>query len=243
MNLSGPHSGPLGERDLRPLSALGAHVGMAVDRTRWAERAAQVARIEERSRLARDLHDTIAQDLTAIGLQLEGALGQLPAGDSRERVEKALGVTRSALREARNSVLMLRSDPLDGKPLPAALGSLARTFTSETGIIATFSDRTSVPIAVGVEAALFRIATEAMTNVRRHAQAHRVDLVLTSDADGARLTIEDDGVGITPDGLDAVGRYGIVGMRERASALGGKVEIAARSGGGTRVDASAPRTP
>jgi signal transduction histidine kinase len=240
MNLGGPHWRALGERDLHLLATLGAHIGMAVDRANLRESAQRLARTEERTRLARDIHDTLAQDLTAIALQLEAALRHLgDAGDARVRVEKALTVTREALGDARESVLTLRSDPLGGKPLGAALSSLARSFTSETGIIATFRDRAERTFAHQTEVALFRIASEAFANVRLHSRARRVDVVLECDtAGGCGLTIEDDGIGL-PEGA-GVGRYGIVGMRERSLDLGGTFAIGAERGGGTSVRVRVP---
>lgn len=239
MNLSGPNWSALSDSDLRLLSAVGAHVGMAVDRAQLAERAAQLARTEERTRLARDIHDTLAQDLTGIALHLESALRRLDPGahDTRAPIEKALGVARSALGEARSSVLSLRSDPLGGKPLTAALAALTRTFTSETGVIAAFHDRSIRPLAHAVEVELFWIATEALTNVRRHARARRVEVALESDAGEARMFVDDDGTGVA---TAETGRYGIVGMRERAESFGGTVEIAARAAGGTRVAVRVP---
>jgi two-component system, NarL family, sensor kinase len=241
MNLSGPHWRALDERDLRLLSALGTHVGMAVDRARLGESAARLARTEERTRLARDIHDTLAQDLTAIALQLEGALRHIPAGEARERVEKALAVTRDALGDARESVLTLRSDPLGGKPLSSALAAQTRAFTSDTGIIATFVDREPGALAHPLEVALFRIASEALTNVRRHAAARRVEVVLGRDRGAVVLTIDDDGIGIPAEA--ASDRYGLVGMQERAAALGGTLAAGARAGGGTRVEARIPLAP
>jgi two-component system NarL family sensor kinase len=239
MNLGGPHWHALDDRDLHLLSALGSHIGMAVDRSHLSESAGRLARTEERTRLARDIHDTLAQDLTAIALQLEGALRHIPGGhESRERVEKALAVTRTALGDARESVLTLRSDPLGGKPLSSALAALARSFTSETGIIATFADRSLPTLTHASEVALFRIAAEALTNVRRHAGARRVELALGVDGPEVALTIDDDGTGVVPGAGE--GRYGIVGMRERAAALGGTFAVGPRLGGGTRVDVRVP---
>jgi two-component system NarL family sensor kinase len=242
MNLSGPHWRALDERDLRLLATLGAHVGMAVDRENLRERSERLARTEERTRLARDIHDTLAQDLTAIALQLEGALRHLSGeGESRMRVEKALEVTREALGSARDSVLGLRSDPLGGKPLGAALHALARRFTSDTGIIATFRDRSRGTPAHEIEVALFRIAAEALANVRRHAKARRVEIVLESDESANRLTIDDDGIGVTD--TTGEGRYGIVGMRERAAEACASFAIEALPVGGTRVLVVVPGAP
>jgi len=250
MNLSGPHWRALDENDLGVLSTLGAHVGMAVDRAQLGERAARLVRTEERTRLARDIHDTLAQDLTAIALQLEGALRHLPSGDARVRVEKALAVTRDALEDARESVLTLRSDPLGGKPLASALAALARAFTSETGIIATFADRGVSALPHPAEVALYRIGSEALANVRRHAAARRVELSLAQAEGAVVLAIEDDGIGIAPEASGdpasaayagpAAGRYGVIGMRERAAALGGTLAIGPRAAGGSRVEARIP---
>jgi two-component system NarL family sensor kinase len=242
MNVGGPGAPVLGERDLHLLATLGAHIGMAVDRANLREGAQRLARTEERTRLARDIHDTLAQDLTAIALQLESALRHLgDASDARLRVEKALEVTREALGDARESVLTLRSDPLNGKPLGAALAALARAFTSETGVIATFRDRALRAFSHQTEVALYRIAAEALTNVRLHANARRVDVSLDSDDAEGRLTIEDDGAGLPE--RAAEGRYGIVGMRERAAAIGGSFAIGLKPGGGTCVSARVPLAP
>jgi two-component system NarL family sensor kinase len=236
MNLGSPHWRALDEHDLHLLSTLGAVLGMAIDRANLRESAERLARTEERTRLARDIHDTLAQDLTAIGLHLEGALRQLDGErnrDARARVEKALAVAREALDDARESVLTLRSDPLGGKPLGAALAALARSFTSETGILTTCRDHSRQVFAHPVEVALFRIASEALANVGRHAAARRVEIVLENDDCEGRLIVDDDGVGLPENA--GQGRYGIVGMRERAAALGGSFAIAAQPRGGTRV--------
>ena len=149
-------------------------------------------------------------------------------------------MTREALGDARESVLTLRSDPLGGKPLGAALAALARGFTSETGILATCRDRSQRAFAHPVEVALFRIASEALANVGRHAAARRVEILLESDDAEGRLIVDDDGVGLPENAGE--GRYGIVGMRERAAALGGTFAIVARSHGGTRVFVRLPTT-
>ena len=122
----------LSEEELAVLAALGAQIGLALERSRLATEANAVARTDERARLAREIHDTLAQELTGIALALEGSLRALERDPSlaRERIETALAVTRGALGDAREAVTSLRSDPLGGRTLSTAIGTLTRTFAS-----------------------------------------------------------------------------------------------------------------
>ena len=221
MNLTGPSWRKLTLRELRLLSTVAYQVGGAVERERLAAEGTRLARAEERTRLAREIHDTLAQDLTAIALHLEGALRHLDSSPqrARERLERALSTTRESLVEARRSVLNLRASPLAGKPLEEALGALARTFTAETGIrarVTVSGQRALRALPLRTEAELFRIAQEALTNVRKHAQARTVDITLRArggtrtrggatrgaggEGAGGRvaLSIRDDGQGLPP---------------------------------------------
>jgi two-component system NarL family sensor kinase len=121
---------------LRLLSTIGYQVGIAIERARLAEESVRRARAEERTRLAREIHDTLVQDLTAIGLHLEGALRHLEDDPVRARdwLERALATSRQGLEDVRRSVLDLRAAPLAGRSLADALAALGRTFTSETGV-------------------------------------------------------------------------------------------------------------
>ncbi|HEV8354764.1 MAG TPA: GAF domain-containing sensor histidine kinase [bacterium] len=246
MNVTGPSWRRLTDDELHLLSTIAYEVGIAVERARLAGESARLARVEERARLAREIHDTLAQGLTAITLHLEGALRHL--GDrpdlSRQRLERALETARTSLEEARRSVLNLRAAPLAGKPLAEALRAVARAFTSESGIRVRVHAEATRPLPLRVEAEIFRIAQEALTNVRRHARATEVDLTLEYTPRRIRLTVEDNGAGFDP---ATVGpdRHGIVGMRERAALLGGGLRVASRRKGkrpGTRITASVPLT-
>ncbi len=136
MNVTGPSWRELTRDELRLLDTIGAQVGAGIERARLAEERARLARAEERARIAREIHDTLAQGLTAIGLHIEGALRALDRDPprARERLERALAMARESLEEARRSVLDLRAGPPAGLPLPEALAALARAFTSETGV-------------------------------------------------------------------------------------------------------------
>jgi two-component system, NarL family, sensor kinase len=241
MNVTGPSWRKLTGEELRLLSTIADQVGIAIERARLAEQSAQGARAEERARIAREIHDTLVQGLTAIGLNLEGALAQL--GDSperaRERLQRALDVSRESLEEARRSVLDLRAMPLAGRPLGEALAALGRRFTSETGIRVHVRAPAGSSFPARVEAELLRIAQEALANVRKHARAATVEIRLSRGGGSLTLSIRDDGQGFRVRRAPGSG-VGILGMQERARVLGGGLRVTSRPGHGTSVRASIP---
>ena len=241
LNVTTPSWRKLSHEELRLLSTIASQVGIALERARLADEGSRLARVEERARIAREIHDTLAQGLTAIGLQIESALHQFDRDPklARQRMQRALAVTRDNLEDARRSVNNLRAAELDGKPLAGALGALARAFTSETGVRVHLDVQTARPVPQALEGELFRIAQEALTNVRRHAAAHEARLQLAVTARTVRLTVEDDGRGFAPRTV-AKGRHGLVGMRERAGLLGGRVAVHSRAGQGTRITVAVP---
>lgn len=244
MNVTGPAWRKLSGDELRLLSTIGYYVGVTVERARLAAEGARLARAEERARIAREIHDTLAQGLTAIALQVEGALQQLDRDPvkARDRMERALAVSRTSLDEARRSVLGLRGSPLGGKTLGEALGSLARSFTSETGVRVTVSAQNAGALPAAVEAELFRIAQEALANVRKHAKAKSVKITLKVSRRSATLSIVDDGRGLAVRGASPQG-HGIIGMQERAQLVNGTLRINSRAGQGTRVAIAVPLEP
>jgi two-component system NarL family sensor kinase len=242
MNLCPPPERELTESELRLFGAAGAQLGLAVERARLAEHETNAARSEERARLAREIHDTLAQDLTAIALQLESALRDAPRdGPHLRRIETALDVARESLRRARASVVGLRADPLEGRPLATALAALARRMTSETGIRVAFRTRGDVSLPYETEGELFRIASEAIANVRFHAGATHIDARLEGDESAVTLRVSDDGRGFELPTRDEE-RFGLVGMEERARLIGAELRIASRPGSGTSVEARVPRS-
>jgi two-component system NarL family sensor kinase len=254
MNIAGPSWRALEPNELRLLSTIASQVGMAVERARLAEERTRLVRAEERARIAREIHDTLAQGLTAIGLDIEGALRHLEVSPerARERLERALATTRANLDEARRSVQDLRAAALAGRPLAEALAALGRAFSSETGIQVhvRVADDT---LSLRVEAELYRIAQEALANIQQHARATMVEISLRSTPKSIFLTVVDDGVGLedaapasspanASDGDGHTpGHHGLVGMRERARLLGGRIRVTSRAGHGTRVSVRVPR--
>lgn len=240
MNLTSPTWRRLTADELRLLSTIAYLVGIAIERARLADESMQLARAEERARIAREIHDTLAQDLTAITLHLEGALKHLEADPqrARERLERALAMSHQSLEDARQSVLTLRASPLT-KPLPEALHALARSFTSETGVRVQVRAAGAVSLPPGPEADLFRIAQEALNNVQRHAHAQEVEIELRRTPRNVRLSIRDNGQGFDPS-IPAEGHHGILGMKERAKLLRGKLRIQSTAGNGSSIIATVP---
>jgi two-component system NarL family sensor kinase len=237
MNVAAPAWRKLTRRELDLLSTIASQVGVAIERARLASESVHAARTEERARLARQIHDTLAQRLTAIGLHLEAAIDSTPPrAPARTELQRALELSRSGLDEARGSMRQLRSST---GPLPDALDSLAHAFTAESGIRVHVRSSGHLVLAAAEEDELFRIADEALTNVRKHARATDVELSLTADRRGLRLEIADNGRGFNPRSRTSLtsrtSGFGIIGMRERAHALGGRLRIASSPNRGTRV--------
>jgi two-component system, NarL family, sensor kinase len=243
INVTGPSDRKLSDADLRLLATIAYQVGIAVERARLAEESTLLARAEERTRLAREIHDTLAQDLTAIGLDIEGALRHLEdqPEQARERLQRALATSRASLEEARRSVLDLRAGPLEGRPLPEALAALSRAFTSETGVQVRFSTDYSQLLPSRFEAELYRVAQEALANVRKHAGATAVDMELRASDRGVVLLLADNGAGFDPDREPGDGQ-GLRGMRERVRLLAGRLRVQSRPGRGTKITVHVPLT-
>ena len=242
MNVASPDWRSLSPEDLQLLYTTGDLLSIAVERAGLFARSTRLGAVEERNRLAREIHDTLAQGLTATALQLESADALLDAGSERvhEPLRRALSLTRSSLEEARRSVLDLRAAPLEGRPLSEALKALVERWEAETGIAARYrAVNGSRPLPPRVEAALYRICEEALTNAARHAGAGRVSVRLVATPDRVRLVVEDDGRGFDASDVPE-DRHGLVGMRERAEMLGGTLEVRSGPGAGTRIEATVP---
>lgn len=244
MNVASPDWRSLSERDLHLLYTIGDLLSIAVERARLFSRSARIGALEERNRLAREIHDTLAQGLTATMLQLESADALLHAGGGFERarqpLRRALNLTQANLEEARRSVLDLRAALLEDRPLAEALEALMSRWEAETGLEARFEAVNGArPLPPRVEVALYRVCQEALANVARHAAADRVTVRLVVTPERVRLGVEDDGRGFDAEQVPAE-RHGIVGMRERVNMLGGVFELHSAPGGGTSVGATVP---
>jgi two-component system NarL family sensor kinase len=240
MNVTGPAWRKLTSGELLLLSTIGDQVGVTVERARLTEETAALARAQERSRIAREIHDTLAQSLTAIALQLEGALDSDATSPARTRkhIRTALSVAREGIGEVRRSLLDLRSGALEGKPLREALLALARRTTSETGIRVSVESSRIPSLAPHVEFELYRIIQEALVNACRHAHAKSIKITFRMTRGELVASVDDDGHGFEP-GANGAGQ-GIAGMRERAHLIGGRLAVSSRANRGTTVRAAIP---
>jgi two-component system sensor histidine kinase UhpB len=217
----------------------------------------QDVREDERTRIAREIHDSLGQALTALKLQLASAqaaaASAAPAHPAHPappapplplaaRLRETAQMVDDLVKSVRRIATELRPPILDELGLAAAVEWLAQDFARRTGIACTATlHPIEVPISNEHATALFRIVQEALTNVSRHAAASAADIELGIDGDCVVLQINDDGRGITEKVASGPGSLGILGMRERAAALGGVLEVVPRAGGGTRVAAWFPR--
>lgn len=244
LNVASTDWGDLSDDDLQLLYLVGDLLGIAIERGRLFSQSAELGAIEERNRLAREIHDTLAQGLSGIALHLETVDALLESGAElksvRTIVTQALGLTRSNLEEARRSVLDLRAAPLEGRTLSEAMEELIVQWAARRKIEAVFDVIGSTrPLPVRVEIGLYRILQEALTNVGRHALAHRLNAQLILLPNEVTLVVEDDGRGFESDRVPK-NRFGLIGMNERARLLSGHLELSSTPGEGTRLEVNIP---
>lgn len=193
----------------------------------------------ERNRLARELHDTLAHTLSAASVQLEAAnaLWQSDNTRSHTAVTQAMTITRDGLAETRRALKALRASPLEDLGLVLALKELGELTRQRSGAQVIVSAPAMLePLPAEVEQTLYRAAQEALENVVRHARAQHVDLTLRRQDDVVCMTVQDDGAGFDVDSAQAQQeRFGLNGMRERVTALGGRMTIDSARGAGTRI--------
>ncbi len=235
------------EDQIRLAQGVADSAALAVENASLYARSQGLAVAEERGRLAQEIHDGLAQGLTAISLQLDLADAYLPAKPEKaaEKVQRALELTRANLEEARRSVLDLRAARLQEVDLPDALRRLAQQFVDESGIETEFaSESPRGRLSARVEMGLLRIAEEALENIRRHSAAGQVRITLQANDDNVTLSVEDDGVGFDPQIATRQSQqgsgFGLVGVRERARLLKGSLSIQSSQGHGTRLSVTVP---
>jgi two-component system, NarL family, sensor kinase len=240
MNLAMRDWRRLTRQELDLLTTIADQVGVAIERARLGEQSIEHARADERSRIARDLHDTLAQGFTAVALHIEAGLSRLePRDGARPALRKALDAARQSLDEARRSIRTLRASSLENRTLPEALAALSRQFTADTGVRVRTDIADVGPIPGDVESELFRIASEALTNVGKHANAHDASLRLERLRGRLRLTVADSGGGFHLRGAHRRG-FGLVGIEDRARLAGGRAAIRSAPGRGTTVTVTIP---
>lgn len=201
--------------------------------------------LAERTRIAREIHDNLAQEMAGISVQLEVVARKMPPGaeTAMTYLDRARQQVRHGIAEARRYVWELRSPTLENNDLPTALAETARRLTHETAIQAQVEvNGTFRPLAQLVEDNLLRIGQEAMNNAVKHSQAQRIFVNLVFDSRRVQLIVRDDGRGFdnTVAGNGRAGHFGLIGMQERAEQIGGTLSINSTDGSGTEVVADVP---
>jgi len=197
--------------------------------TEYAAQAEELATTKERNRLAREIHDSLGHYLTVVHVHLEAAERQLDSDIARARqsLTRAVRLTHEGLDDVRRSVAALRAPAIEGSPLPSVLAGLVDELSASGTRTQFHLVGTPRALSPPVELAVYRAVQEALTNVRKHAQASLADVGLEYGDGQVRLRIRDDGRGAEPD--PKLG-FGLLGVRERARLIGGELEIKPRPG-------------
>jgi signal transduction histidine kinase len=230
-------------QELELVQALAQQLSLAIQLTRLAEKGQQSAVLEERNRMAREIHDTLAQGFTGIVVQLEAAEDILAENPDAacEHMRQAENLARQSLAEARTSVRALRPQPLETADLAGALNRLASELTRGASVrVNFFLQGRPRPLSPEIEGNLLRIGQEALANALKHAQAARVRVELDFRGGKVQLKVLDDGRGFDPDLKTTDGGFGLISMRERAEGMGGELTISSGAGRGTQVLVSVP---
>jgi signal transduction histidine kinase len=226
------------EADLHLIETLAAHAALALENAHLYERSRELSTIEERKRLARELHDSVTQMLFSIGLTVEAAAALVESDPARARaeLERLRELTSDAMESLRSSIFELRPAELETDGLAAALRKhvdvLRRVHRQELDLSVDGEGR----LPADVEKGLLRIAQEALANALKHAGAERVEIGLRLRDSSALLTVSDDGTGFDLKEARARSqRLGLISMQERAEALGATLKISSSPGRGTDV--------
>ncbi|MGA2512370.1 MAG: GAF domain-containing sensor histidine kinase [Candidatus Limnocylindrales bacterium] len=238
------------ESEAETLSALATQVGLALEVARLQSELKVLAVQEERERIARDMHDGLAQVLAYVNTKsqaVEEMLAHGHAAEARRQLAELAAAARSVYVDVREAILNLSTPMPQDRGVAAALEEYAAMYAESSKLAVHFhadpaAARAPLPAAAASE--VFSIAREALTNVRKHARAHRVNLDLSLEGRELVLRIEDDGLGFDAE-LFAVGperwpHFGLAGMRERAESVGGSVVWRSGAGTGTRVELHVP---
>ncbi|MCP4442739.1 MAG: GAF domain-containing sensor histidine kinase [Aureispira sp.] len=240
-NVVSPKLQRLNNQQLQLLYTIADMLSVAIHRAQLFEQSKQLGIVEERNRLAREIHDTVAQGLSAIILKLETLDLLLPKTNTKEQMQKILNATttlaKSNLTEIRNSVLDLRTTVLQENMLPTALKLLLApsNLDNHFSILGEYK-----PLSKRLEMGVYRIAQEAINNSLQHAQATQLHLELKYSPTQLLLSIKDNGIGNVQMDISNQTHFGLIGMQERAKLLGGSFTISSLKDKGTTIQIIIP---
>lgn len=240
-----------GALELATLESLASVAAVAIDNARLYRRLRELAMVEERNRIARELHDGLAQVLAYVGTKSEAAISLLDSGrsaEARTQLVELGSAARSVYVDVREAILGLSSPLEPGQGVVPAIRDYAARYAEAaklpTQVIAT-PDAETIRLAPAAEAQALRIVQEALRNVRKHAAARRVVVEARREGDELLVEVHDDGQGFDPSAVPGSDwpHFGIATMRERAASVGGSLEIASGRGSGTAVRVRLPIAP
>lgn len=234
--------------DEEALARFATQAAIAIDNAYLHDQVRGLAAAEERLRIAHEMHDGLAQVLAYVNTKAQAVKEFLHSGATAEaaaQLDQLAAAAREVYTDVREAILGLRTTADPDPDLAAALRLYTESWQDQTGVIAEL-EAESVRLTPAVELQLIRIVQESLTNVRKHARAGRVEIRLTEDADGVRLSVADDGAGFAPGaagGPRDLPRFGLATMRERAESVGGKIAVTSAPGQGTRIVVELPSRP
>lgn len=226
------------EEELELALAFSDHAVIVIENARLFAVAHDTAALEERQRLARELHDSVTQTLYVVKLYAEAAARRVAAGDvatATTHLREVRGAAQEALQEMRLLIFELHPPVLEQEGLAPAIQARLDAVEGRAGLETAFSVEGDHRPAAEVAQALYRVAQEALNNALKHAQARRICVVLQQALHSTRLTLSDDGIGFDPEVGAAAGGLGLRGMRERVAQLGGRLTLKSAPGSGTVV--------
>ena len=235
------------EEDMRLALSVAHQAALAIESARLREQAQAAAALAERSRLARELHDSVTQSIYSVTLYAEAAARLLNAGDHAQAAQYLRDLrdtSQEALREMRLLVFELRPPALEQVGLAGALEARLKAVEARGGMTTEFRIQGAGPapwLSLHDQQELYTIAQEALNNAFKHARAGHISIALDYCRKAARLTIHDDGAGFDPIAARACGGMGLTGMAERAERIGARLVIESRPGGGTTVTVEVPQ--
>ena len=226
------------DQGIQLLTSIGHQIGVAVENARLYEQAQQAAIVEERGRLARELHDSVTQSLYSLTLLAEAGQRLAKAGDiqrAREYLHRLGEIGQQSLKEMRLLVYELRPLALREEGLMGALNQRLDAVERRAGVEARLVTEGKLALPENVEEALYRIAQEALNNALKHAAPTSVEVTILADGERVELEIADDGRGFDAGAAESGGGMGLVSMRERAERIGATFQVTSAAGEGTRV--------